>query len=222
MWLYDSENQIIQIPIARKISHQYNAHFVYQTTDGRCLKRFRVHTGEEPDLLFQQKIQYLQLKNFFQIDEYFFNASHAFRAFIGPFYEQSQKDFLLETSDYLLDNFTNIFASFDKLSKERIETWDANLENTIFTDNEIIIIDSERYRESDREIQIIEHDNYLNACWILYSYLIYSAQIYPEFESTNFRDYFCNNQSKGHEICRTLSKHKYPIDYLRKVKKEIN
>ena len=41
-----------------------------------------------------------------------FNKSGDYRAFLMPFYKSSSKDVLTRSSDYLTDNFSEIFDSF--------------------------------------------------------------------------------------------------------------
>ena len=221
MIFYDSNANPKEILVTEKISHLYNSHYIYKTSDGRCLKVFRIY-DIGPDINLERKIQSLQLGNFFTIDEYLFNQSKTYSGFLMPFYQSSSEDILLKPSAYISDNFISIFQSFDRLASNHIETWDANHENTIFTENNIIIIDDERYSENcDDDIQAIRYRNYKNACWILYQSLIKSAANHEEFTDIDFYNWFKNVEPNGIEMCQELSKHKYPIEYLRKVKRKI-
>lgn len=221
MYFYDNNSTLVKVPITQKISHRFNTHYLYRTVDGKCLKRFRV--VKEPSLSLERKIQDLHLDNFYKVDEYLFNKSGDFRGIIMPFYESSQEDILLKPSDYLSDNFSTIFSSFTSLGEACIETNDANLENTIFTKDEIIIIDSERYTEhSPEKKEDIQHKNYESATWILYFSLINAAKKHSEFNGIDFYNWFYTTIPDGIELCSELAKHKHPIDYLQKVKKKIN
>lgn len=224
MIFYDSNKEFVKVSVTEKISNQFNSHNVYKTDDGRCLKVFRV-CGNVPELTLDKKIQSLDLDNFFKIEQYLFDKSGNYRAFLMPFYKSISDDILLRYSDYISDNFSFIFNSFDKLANERIETWDSGYENTIFSDNKIIIIDSERYCERRKDdVQEIKNRNYMDACWILYYTLMKSAMKNSEFCDIPFLtwyNWFNTMESDGRELCSELSGYKYPIEYLRKVKKKI-
>lgn len=220
MYFYDSNYKLVRVPVTKKISHPLNSHHVYKTSDGKCLKRFRVFSWQEPDLEFDQRLQDLQLKHFFQIHEYLFNKSGNYRAFLMPFYEGCSKDILTRSSDYLTDNFSEIFDSFDKLSLASIEARDTNLENTIFTDQDIILIDTERYCDVPiDEINSIKSTNYGEASWLLFCSLIKDTKNHPELQDTDFYDWF--RKQDGRTVCCDLSHYKYPIEYMRKVKQKI-
>lgn len=221
MIYYDSNYNIVEVSVTEKISHMYNSHYVYKTEDGRCLKKIRIYdTG--PDIELEKKIQELKLKNFFTIDKYLFNENHDYIAFLMPFYKSCSDDILLKFSDYITDNFNFIFDSFDRLSKEKIEVRDATVENTIFSENKIVIIDDERYFKNVKgDTNLIKNDNYASACWILYSALINAASNHSEFSGLDFHIWFKEMELDGRELCCEISKYKYPVDYLRKIKKKI-
>lgn len=219
MYFYDSNSKLIRVPITEKISHPLNSHRVYKTADGRCLKRFRVFPFSSPSLDFDQKIQTLRLKHFYTIDEYLFNKSGEYRAFLMPFYESRTDDILLYSSDYLTDNFMEIFDAYDVLSDAGIMARDVNLENTIFTEQDIIMIDAERYCEDVEEITTLKTDNYQEASWLLFSTLMTAATKHSELQDINLQEWFLTQD--GRELCCSLSRYKYPIDYLQKVKQKL-
>lgn len=220
MYFYDSNYKLVRVPITDKISHPLNSHRVYKTADGRCLKRFRVFPWQEPDLEFEQRLQDLELKHFFQIQEYLFNKSGNYRAFLMPFYRSCTKDILTRSSDYLTDNFSEIFYSFDKLSLASIEARDTNLENTIFTEQDIILIDTERYCNVPmNERKSVKSINYDEASWLLFSALIKGTKNHSDLSDTDFYGWF--REQDGRNVCSELTKYKYPIDYMRKVKQKI-
>lgn len=219
MFFYDANYTLVKVPITHKISHRYNTHHTYKTADGKCLKRFRVIS--KPSLELEKKIQELSLDNFYKIEQFLFNKSGNFRGVIMPYYESSEDDILLKPSDYLSDNFNSIFQSFLKLADAKIETQDANLENTIFTQNEIIIIDSERYREYEDEEHDLPNENYHSAAWILYSALINASKKHQEFNGINFYNWFYQTEPDGFEVIKELSKYSTPIEYLHQVKQKI-
>lgn len=189
MYFYDQDRKIVKIPITQKISHRFNTHYIYKTVNGKCLKRFRV--VKEPDLQTERKIQNLQLGNIYRIDQYLFNASGDFRGIIMPYYDASSDDILFKPSDYLADNFSTIFSSFERLSDEGIVASDANLENTIFTNDRIIIIDTERYYEDNSQsIKEIKQNNYEAASWILYFSLIKASQKHEVLKISHFTNGF--------------------------------
>lgn len=220
MYFYDQDKKIVKIPITEKISHRFNTHYIYKTVNGKCLKRFRV--VKEPDLQTERKIQSLQLDNIYRIDQYLFNATGDFRGIIMPYYDASSEDILLKPSDYLADNFSTIFSSFKRLSDEGIIAADANLENTIFTNDEIIIIDTERYYEDKTQnIEDIKQNNYVSAAWILYFSLIKAAKKHQQLQDIPFYEWFYSTRPDGITLCRELTHYQYPIEYLQKVKKKI-
>ena len=220
MYFYDHNYKLVRVPITEKISHPLNSHRVYKTSDGRCLKRFRIFPWAEPDLELEQRIQNLQLKHFFEIQEYLFNKSGDYRAFLMPYYESSSKDILTRTSDYLTDNFSEIFDSFDKLSLAFIEARDTNLENSIFTDQNIILIDTERYCDASVDGRdTVSDNNYSEASWLLFSSLIKGTKNHSDLSDTDFYKWF--RSQDGRTVCSDLANYKYPIEYMRKVKQKI-
>lgn len=221
MIYYDSNFKPVEISITEKLSHQYNSHYVYKTADGRCLKVFRVY-DVRPDLELEKKIQSMQLENYYTVDDYLFNESGEYSAFLMPFYESCNDDILQKPSDYISDNFISIFSSFSQLARNRIETRDANHENIIFTEDRIIVIDDERYTENQEDsIEAIRRSNHTDAVWILYWTLIKAANRHQEFTDTDFYNFFATTEPNGQELCHTISQYKYPIEYLRKVKTKI-
>ena len=91
-------------------------------------------------------------------------------AFLMPFYEGSSRDVLTRSSDYLTDNLSEIFDYFNRLSDAFIKARDTNLENTIFTNQDIIRIDTERYCDVFiDERDAVKKNNYDEARWILFS-----------------------------------------------------
>jgi len=210
---YDEKGRIIIIEIQEKISHQYNTHEVYMTKDNQCLKRFRFR-GNLQNFELQQIIQSMSLDNFYKIDINLFDEDGIYRGFLMPFYESSDEDILLKPSDYLTDNFNSIFRTFKLLADKKIRTSDANIENTIFGRDQIIIIDSERYDiypEEDKTFVI--EKNLEDATWILYSALQRAALTHSELCTDTFKGWL--KQENPSQICRKLTKYKYPIDYLR-------
>ena len=221
MICFDSNKNLVRIEVLEKISHVYNSHYVYKTADGRCLKVFRIY-GVGPSLALDEKIQSYNLENFYQILQCLFDKNGVYSSILMPFYERCADDILLKPGDYLSDNFNAVFRSFDRLGCEGIETCDANYENMIFTNDKIIIIDSERYCERPKnEIDEVRKSNYSDVCWLLYYSLLNATKNHLEFRDVDFYNWFKSVLPNGIEMCLELSKCKYPIDYMRMVKRKI-
>ncbi|MBQ2873555.1 MAG: hypothetical protein IJE89_06125 [Bacilli bacterium] len=213
-YYYDENRKIIQIYVAEKISTPFNSHEVYRTADNKCLKKFRLR-GSIPDLYLQKMIQSMNLPNYYKVDKNFFDEEGNYRSILMPFYESSPEDILLKFSDYLTDNFTSIFSSFIRLADEKIRTNDANLENTIFMEDKIIIIDTDKYSvSSEEEKEEVRYYNLEEAQDILYQALAKAALNHPELCNSEFIEWYKQEEPK--EICRKLTRYKYPIDYLRR------
>lgn len=212
-FFYADNTNIVVIEIDETMSSIYNSHEVYRTKDNRCLKKFRFR-GEPQNFDLQQMIQSMGLENFYKVDQNLFDENGNYRAILMPFYESTKEDILLKPTDYLTDNFSAIFRTFRRLADKLIRTSDANVENTIFQTNKIIIIDSEKYTvypEEDKNFVI--ETNLGEAYWILYRTLEKAALNHPELCNDKFKEWFKKEQQS--EICRKLTKYKYPIDYLR-------
>lgn len=221
MIFFDNNRNSVRIEILEKISHIYNSHYVYKTVDGKCLKVFRIY-DIGPSLTLDEKIQSYDFENFYKILQYLFDKNNIYSSMLMPFYSSCSDDILLKSSDYLSDNFSAIFCSFDKLGCEGIETRDANYENMIFTEDKIIIVDTERYYQGSKdERDEIRRSNYSSVCWLLYSSLLNAASKHLEFRDVNFYNWFRSTMPNGMEMCCELSNFKYPIDYMRRVKKKI-
>lgn len=66
------------------------------------------------------------------------------------------------------------------------------------------------------ERKSVKSINYDEASWLLFSTLIKGSKNHSDLSGTDFYGWF--GEQDGRDVCSELTKYKYPIDYVRKVK----
>jgi len=146
-------------------------------------------------------------------------------AYTAKYYHDDKINVLYESTDYLLDNFRDLELLFDEISKCGICANDLKYENTIFTKNNIIIIDPDIFYFYD-----IAQSNLIKKNKILLVLLLENILINSKFdtnEDIKKDDYlkqidkltsvnYDENKDVISQIARNLNRVKKPIEFFRK------
>lgn len=178
-------------------------------------------------------IKNLSLPNFYKLYSVLScerNGIKTFGGTISKYYLSENVDMFLKPSDYLLDSFNSLYKSMSELGKNNIFVFDLNRANTIVNNDGIFVIDVDLYQRMSYNLpkNIISKNLFKMKCSIFYELL-----------QSNFLNHHGNELKdlSGEDISRmiydllnlndfddsktfnkTLSKYKYPIDYIRRRK----
>lgn len=178
-------------------------------------------------------IKNLSLPNFYKLYSVLSCEKNGIKTFggtISRYYPAKEVDIFLKPSDYLLDSFNSLYKSMKELGKNNIFVFDLNRANTIVNDNGIFVIDVDLYQRMLNNLpkNVISKNLFKLKCSVFY-----------ELMQSNFLNYHSDELKvlSGEDISRilydllnlndfddsktfnkTLSKFKYPIDYIRSKK----
>lgn len=178
-------------------------------------------------------IKNLSLPNFYKLYNVLSCEKSGIKTFggtISKFYSSEDVDIFLKPTDYLLDSFNSLHKSMVELGKNNIFVFDLNRANTIVNDNGIFVIDVDLYQRMMNNLpkNVISKNLFKLKCSVFY-----------ELMQSNFLNYHSDELKvlSGEDISRilydllnlndfddsktfnkTLSKFKYPIDYIRSKK----
>ena len=166
----------------------------------------------------------LNLKNFYQLYEVFYNKTlTSILGYSSKYYKNENIDIITMPTDYTLNNLYNMYDSIKKISELGILMVDSHDGNVIMNSKEITIIDTDLYYKVDTPFYHT-HLLYSNikSLLSLYKTLYYSS--IDEHHDEDFSKYTKNVESIFNPYekdaidvaCKKLIKYKYPIDYLRR------
>ena len=94
-------------------------------------------------------LKQLKSENMITIDELLYEDENLeeINGYIAKYYLKKIIDIFDKKSDYVLENMNQIEKLFDELSKNGIRVNDVKYDNTILTENKIILIDPDAYKK---------------------------------------------------------------------------
>ena len=199
---------------------------VYRYNENQCIKIYNDKDFKIKYFLTTylfNTLKEITSTNLVSIDELLYkNNKYEFKAdaYIMKYYQEIYKNILLMPSDYLIENIENLFVLSKELSKRHIILDDLKKDNTIFTEDKIVLIDPEHYildkNISQREILHINNStisclfnqitlNELKKYYNNQISAIYTDKLFPVTTRSN-------TQIKV--LSKRLSTYKSPIDYI--------
>lgn len=239
MKYYDENGKEVIIPddvLNNEVGHGVCA-TVYRYSEDLCFKRY--DRGITLKINFLDTTVYEDLKNIINpnlvdIKELLYedrNYKYTADAYLLSYYDEIYKNFLEVPTEYFLYNIEEIFKLLEEMSKYKIRLDDSKRKNIILTENNIILIDPDRwyyeFKYSEKEIERLNinnimamfsevtreslKDNHLDFLIEnnLYDYVI-SSKLFP---LTGSKDRAMKVLSKR------LNGYKRPIDYVYSMKK---
>lgn len=172
-------------------------------------------------------IKNLHLPNFYRLFDVLYNEKCGLRTFkgtISQYYSEVDIDLWTERSEYSIESFLGLFDSVVTLGRNDILIDDLHLRNAILGSLGITIIDVDDYLKVDGAVGdslVLENLRMLKTnffCGLLTSHFLKSHAFTIEradllksiYELVNTSDVLDKDT-----FCKTLSKYKYPIDWLK-------
>ena len=163
----DNKKVIIDESILNNFINNGEYGNVYRYNENQCIKIYNDKEFKIKFFLTTYLYNYLKeisSANLVSIDELLFKDNkYMFQAdaYIMEYYEAIYQNILLVPSDYLIENLEKLLILSKGLSKKHIIIDDLKKDNTIFTEDKIVLIDIEHYildrNISQREISKINN-----------------------------------------------------------------
>lgn len=219
MKIYNEYGDKVQIANIDKTWTTLHANFS-KTIDNKCQKLLKHNISDYNDEVFKI-LKNIGSDNIYKIYQLFYNKKRTkFLGYETEYYSKDIEDILTQETYYTLNNLYNMYNLFSKLTENSIVANDTHQDNVILQKNNMILIDADYYFKSNLSKEKIELMNLKALAYIfksLYNQTItdYHPNLLPS--SDNISNLF-NIKSKNDldKICKKLSKHKYPLDYLSK------
>ena len=221
MYLYTKENEKIKFITSKcnKIGGEEKTN-VYKISNNTCLKINKSADGIDLETLMLLKS--LNLKNFYEIYDLYYNQKGKPKAYTMKYYENEEIDILTEESPYTINNLYSLLSSVNILNKNNILISDTHSENVILNKEKIIIIDADLYRinrffqKSSLEFRNVDALRCLFESLYINALKKYHSEIYNELTIEIIKNLFqLYSSSQVRDTFGTLSIYKYPIDYIR-------
>ena len=152
----------------------------------------------------------------FKDDKYMFQAD----AYIMEYYKEFYQSILLTPSDYLIENLEKLLILSKELSKKHIILDDLKKDNTIFTKDNIVLIDLEHYilDKSISQKEIFKINNSIISCLFNQMTLNELNNYYNNQIGRNYANKLFPVTSRSYKQVKVLSKrltnYKCIIDYI--------
>ncbi len=197
---------------------------IYKISDDECLKLFRGTYPYDIDAL--RVLKELKPNNYYDIHELLFDANSLFVGYTMKFYHVDDIDITAMPTTYTLDNLYRLRDSVHLLSQNRLFVDDLHSGNTILDKDNITIIDADLYSiNHDKEITKSElsRRNYRLLIYLFNTLYLESLEDHGKLHDVDdiVIDDLFNPSDTVKTIERKLVKYKYPIDYIKKVRKGI-
>ena len=189
---------------------------VYKLNDNTCLKEF-IDPKISVDLNIIKIIKDLKLEAFYRVYQILFNHNQEFVGYTMEYYPEENIDILTMPTEYTIESMNKIIQSIKILTDLQILISDLREKNVIKNSNGITIIDTDNYaffpELSKKELLIENHEAVNRLYKELYIISLLSHREYLQSGKYPIFELFYHSNSFK-EISKTLSKHKYPIDYI--------
>lgn len=218
---FNENYEEINYKLARPINKTGSHGKIYKIDDDKLLKKFIVPWDKYDTRMFKRYME-LDLDNFYKIYDLLYDKHGKLSGYTMKYYQDKHIDIVDKESDYLLDNFSKIIESSDKLASKGIVIYDLVPTNLIYGEDRITVIDVDNYYAVDNldESEIKDKNRY-KLKLLLYNML--KASLYDLYWHDYLKKYLDNLEelySLGDmdTIMKTLSKYKSPYDYLNKTR----
>ena len=201
---------------------------VYKVSADECLKIFgNDHYVSNLDVL--KKIRELDLPNFYKIIEFLFDKYKNFAAYTMKHYESTDKSIITMPTEYTLDNFNSLVRSFNILTENDIAVDDLHSFNAIIGINIMTLIDADLYyfkytngdEEAKRKLSIYNLNFLLYLFADIYGDAIKDVLGYDNNTARIITARLFSKEETIDNVSKKLTKYKYPIDYIRDIRKTL-
>lgn len=214
---YDKDRNRYKFQLKEKIGSGGSGE-VYKTGKDSCIKIFKYpHNINNKLEEILRIISELDLENMYQIKKILYNDEKDLIGYMMKYYQEEKIDILTMPVEYTIENMIGLYKLANSLGKRNIRTHDLIPINTILTENKIIVIDTDGYFLEDYECA--NFNKYGINCLLTD---LYKKHLSLNHNISNYNPETINNidnlfqQHNPEIIYKKLSKHKYPIDYIRK------
>lgn len=221
MYLYTKEKEKIKFITSKqnRISGEGKGN-VFKISDDMCLKVNKSAEGFDLETLMLLKS--LNLKNFYEIYDFYYNQEGQIKAYTMKYYKKEEIDILAEETPYTINNLYDLFLTVSTLNKNNILISDTHSENVILNKDKITIIDADLYRINRFFQKASLESHNLDALRCLFENLYiqalkkYHSEYYNKTTIYRIKSLFqLYNSLQVSETLKTLSTYKYPIDYVK-------
>lgn len=212
---YDEKGTIQKIKIDKLLKKGLDTE-TYKTTGNECLKVFR--NLYEDEMLFKI-LSKLDLNNFYKINKLLYDKDNNFMAYTARFYKKEDIDILTMPVDYTIENMNRLYKVSSILSSNNIRIEDLHHKNVILDNNNITIIDADRYIYDPNNEHKDYNKRFINTLFVLL--YMTSSEINQLATNQNYYDMVTSirqlfaKDNNPDIVSKKLVKYKYPIDYLK-------
>ena len=215
--LYDKLGNIVSYNIDKVMARGSHAK-VYRISDNVCLKKFNILPYKYDTEMFKRFME-LDLANFYKIYELYYNKKGKIDGYTMEYYQDSVDNIIDIPTEYILDNFSTILNSINRLSNEGIQVNDLIPINFIYGKDKITVIDIDNYKlKKDCDKGELTVKNELALLKVIHELLLANLVGYYGSDD-NIGKYIRVTEDlfksdKFSEISKKLVRYKYPIDYM--------
>ena len=216
---YDKEGNPKTYTYGNEINHGDFGN-IYMINNETCIKIFKRLSSFISEAAIC-KIKDLNLSNYYKIYDVLYDELKKLIGYTMKYYENGKIDILVTPTDYLITSFLGIYHSMEKINDAEICISDLRLCNVIMTDEGMVVIDVDGYFPDQMPNQKDERFLYnKKRVYELFKDVFYFGtkdrhkQFNRGLDDTAY-GIFEMDQSPD-EICKKLTKFKYPIDYLKR------
>ena len=190
---------------------------VYKIDDDKCIK-----IGIDPrnvSLNTLKLIRELDLKGIYKIYDILFDKDNNFTAYTCKMYQKEMIDLYLMPSEYIIENYLRLKKAIEELTNNKIFVVDLHDENVIVNSREMIIIDTDLYVISEYiKSNKLEEYNYKALRELFIKLFEVSYCRYHHIDRLLWKKDIGGlfKEEDDNEIVKTLTRCKYPIDYVYK------
>lgn len=238
MVFYNEDRKKIIIPdnVLNNIINNGTCATVYRYTDDLCFKYYDRGIDYEYCLLnpsIKEDLGKIDSPNLVNIKEILFKDNNKYKvdAYLLPYYEEKYQELLELPTDYLLYNMEEILKLTKKISEYKIRVDDLKRKNMILTDNNIVLIDPDRwYYERSINENEIKKTNINNIMQLFnkvirdeldnnYKEFLLENRMYSSTISDKLFPLVSNDKKAMKVLTKRLNGYKKPIDYVYSKKK---
>lgn len=205
---------------------------IFKSSNNKCIKVLNPLGQENFDPKTFSQLNELCLPGFYQIDSLLYQTPKDAKSKINPkgysyeYINEEEVDIITMPTIYTLDNIHKLFSSLLTLTELNIRTVDLEDQNVILNKKDITVIDIDLYINQHnisykelfkRNIYDLE-DLFVN----LYTYSISKYHKHLDIKQLNnilYSLFMIYDYESLEGVEKKLTKYKYPIDYINKMKK---
>lgn len=225
VYFFDEEGKIKTYRLPPKQYAYGSLGTIYKLNNHECLKWF---TEEYPyDIEAIKKIKELKLDNYYEIYDLLFDKDNEFAGYTMKYYQPEDINILEMPTEYTLDNLYKLYNSITKLSNCGIFVDDFHSGNAILNKDGITLIDSDLYsyghgNKINKKMLLRKNTRLLLYLFAMIYYDAVGECKYREDFDDIIIDELFNMDESVKNVEKKLVKYKYPIDYINKMRKEID